>query len=83
MGFEQMDILEMIGSAGLVVQLVMLTLLLFSVISWAIIIIKFNYLRKAYKESAYFTEFFWKSRWPALSAKPNSFATAPSPEFFA
>jgi biopolymer transport protein TolQ len=62
MGFEQMDILEMISNAGLMVQLVLLTLLLFSVISWAIIIIKFNYLRKAYKESASFTDYFWKSR---------------------
>jgi biopolymer transport protein TolQ len=62
MGFEQMDIIEMISNAGLIVQLVLLSLLLFSVISWAIIIIKFNYLRKAYKESASFTDYFWKSR---------------------
>jgi biopolymer transport protein TolQ len=62
MGLEQMDIIAMISNAGLMVQMVLLTLLLFSVISWAIIIIKFNYLRKAYRESAFFTEYFWKSR---------------------
>jgi biopolymer transport protein TolQ len=30
--------------------------------SWAIILIKYRYIRKAYKESAEFTDYFWKSR---------------------
>jgi biopolymer transport protein TolQ len=30
--------------------------------SWAIILIKYRYIRKAFKESAEFTDFFWKSR---------------------
>jgi biopolymer transport protein TolQ len=47
---------------ALVVQFVLLVLLLFSVASWSIIFIKFRYLRKAFLESADFTEFFWKSR---------------------
>jgi biopolymer transport protein TolQ len=57
-----MDYIELIGNASLMVQLVLLVLLLFSAASWAIIFIKFRYLRKAFKESAYFAEYFWKSR---------------------
>ena len=59
---QQFDIIEMISNAGLVVQFVLLLLLFFSVTSWAIILVKFRYFGKAFKESAYFTEFFWKSR---------------------
>lgn len=58
----QIDILQIVGNAGLVVQLVLLLLLFFSITSWAIIIIKIRYISRAYKESAYFTDFFWKSR---------------------
>ncbi|NOQ18440.1 MAG: protein TolQ [Desulfobacterales bacterium] len=52
----------MISNAGPMVQFVMLLLLFFSIMSWAIILIKYRYIRKAYKESAEFTDFFWKSR---------------------
>ncbi len=56
------DIWEMVMKAGLVVQLVMLTLLLFSIISWAIIILKSKQLNKARRYSYYFLDLFWKSR---------------------
>ena len=62
MGIAQLDIIHMISNAGPMVQFVMLLLLFFSIMSWAIILIKYRYIRKAFKESAYFTEFFWKSR---------------------
>jgi biopolymer transport protein TolQ len=62
MGLQELDLLQMIRSASIVVQFVLLLLLFFSVSSWAIIFIKYRYIRKAYKESAYFNEFFWKSR---------------------
>ncbi len=52
----------MISNAGLMVQFVLLLLLFFSVTSWAIILIKYRYIRRAFKESDYFTDFFWKSR---------------------
>ena len=58
----EIDIVQMIRNAGLMVQFVLLLLLFFSVTSWAIIIIKFRYVRRAFRESAFFTEFFWKSR---------------------
>jgi biopolymer transport protein TolQ len=62
MGIAQIDIVNMISNAGPMVQFVMLLLLFFSIMSWAIILIKYRYIRKAFKESAEFTEFFWKSR---------------------
>ena len=62
MGIAQLDIVHMISNAGHMVQFVMLLLLFFSIMSWAIILIKYRYIRKAFKESAEFTEFFWKSR---------------------
>jgi biopolymer transport protein TolQ len=62
MGVAQIDIVNMIRNAGPVVQFVMLLLLFFSIMSWAIILIKYRYIRRAYKESHEFTDFFWKSR---------------------
>jgi len=59
---HEINILEMIGKAGLMVQFVLLLLLFFSIMSWSIILIKYRYIRRAFKESAYFTEFFWQSR---------------------
>jgi len=58
---QGIDIIHMIGSAGLVVKLVLATLLFFSVFSWAIILIKYRHIRRAYRESANFTDYFWKS----------------------
>jgi biopolymer transport protein TolQ len=52
----------MISNAGPVVKFVMLLLLFFSIMSWTIILIKYRYIRRAYKESSEFTDFFWKSR---------------------
>ncbi len=58
----QTNIINMVINAGLMVQFVLLILLFFSITSWAIMIIKYRYLRRAYKESVLFTDFFWKSR---------------------
>ena len=59
---QDMDIIHMIANAGLMVQFVLLTLLFFSITSWAIILIKYRYIRRVHKESEFFTDFFWKSR---------------------
>jgi len=59
---EEIDIIHIVLSAGLMVQFVLLLLLFFSITSWTIILIKFRYIRKALRESALFTDFFWKSR---------------------
>lgn len=57
-----LNLLEIVINAGPVVKLVMLLLLVFSIASWAIIIIKYRYLKKASKESLEFVDYFWKSR---------------------
>jgi biopolymer transport protein TolQ len=62
MTVPQIDLIHMISNAGIVVQMVLLLLLFFSISSWAIILIKSRYLKRAVKQSAEFTEFFWKSR---------------------
>jgi biopolymer transport protein TolQ len=62
MGVAQIDLIHMVANAGLMVQFVLLMLLFFSVTSWAIILIKYRYVKRAFKQSAEFTEFFWKSR---------------------
>ena len=62
MGPTDLDIFHMVVNASLMVQFVLLLLLFFSISSWAIIIIKFRYIRRAIKESGLFTDFFWRSR---------------------
>ncbi len=59
---SDIDIIQMITRASLMVQFVLFLLLFFSITSWSIILIKYRYIRRAFKESAFFTEFFWKSR---------------------
>jgi len=56
------SIIHMVTNAGPMVKFVLLLLLFFSVTSWGIIIIKFHYIRRAYKDSLAFIEQFWKSR---------------------
>lgn len=58
----KIDLIHIVAHAGLMVQFVLLLLLFFSITSWAIILIKSRYIKRAFKESAEFTDFFWKSR---------------------
>jgi biopolymer transport protein TolQ len=51
---------ELISGAGLVVKLVLLILLYFSVVSWAIIFYKGVTIRRAMHQSAAFLDEFWK-----------------------
>ena len=62
MTLAEIDLIHMISNAGIVVQIVLLLLLFFSVTSWAIILVKYRYIKRAFKQSAEFTEYFWKSR---------------------
>jgi biopolymer transport protein TolQ len=56
------DLLRIVFNAGPVVQLVLMVLVFFSIASWAIILLKYRYIRRAFRESALFIDFFWKSR---------------------
>ncbi|MGM0786815.1 MAG: protein TolQ [Thermodesulfobacteriota bacterium] len=62
MGPDSLNVVSMVLNAGLVVQFVIFLLLAFSVATWAIIIIKYIQVRRAYNESAFFIEYFWKTR---------------------
>jgi biopolymer transport protein TolQ len=62
MTMQQINLIHMVSNAGLMVQFVLLLLLFFSITSWAIILIKYRYIKKAYRQSALFTDQFWKSR---------------------
>jgi len=53
------DIFQMIINAGPVVKFVMSILFLFSILSWAIIFMKWRLLRKAREETSYFLDLFW------------------------
>lgn len=56
--------LQLILEAGLVVKLVLLVLLFFSVVSWAIIFFKHQHLKKANRETSEFMSSFRTSRTP-------------------
>lgn len=62
MSTETIGLFYMLSDAGPVVKFVMLLLLFFSITSWAIVFIKFRYIRRAFKESAEFTDIFWQCR---------------------
>lgn len=57
----QLTITEMVLNAGPVGQLVMLTLLIFSIVSWSIVIMKSRLLKKVRLDSEDFLESFWHS----------------------
>jgi biopolymer transport protein TolQ len=59
---DKIDIIQMFLNAGLMVQSVLLLLVFFSISSWTIILIKYTYIRKAFNESAFFLDYFWKCK---------------------
>ncbi len=69
--------------AGLVEKLVMLVLLGFSVISWAIIAFKWRTLRRAYHESESFLDAFWSSkRLDAIYQRSETLSASPVSQVF-
>jgi len=70
--------LAMFATTGLVVKLVLLVLLYFSVVSWAIIFYKLLQVHRANNESERFLEFFWKAkRFDAINAQLDRFTNSP------
>ncbi len=58
----QLSISDMIMHAGPMGKMVMLTLLIFSIVSWAIIFMKIRLFKKAARETDVFLESFWSSK---------------------
>jgi biopolymer transport protein TolQ len=63
----QNEILSMIWHAGLMVQFVLFLLLAFSIVSWAIIFMKYRILQRARKETNRFQDLFWNSKSLAIA----------------
>ena len=57
-----MSFLQMMLDAGLMVKAVMLTLIVFSVVSWSIIIMKYYLFKRCRGNSDEFLDRFWESR---------------------
>ncbi|NTW82553.1 MAG: protein TolQ [Chlorobiaceae bacterium] len=57
---SKFGVLGLISDAGPVVLFVLAVLLLFSIVSWAIIAYKFSYVRKSRHESAAFLDYFFE-----------------------
>jgi len=74
---------SMVIHAGPMVKFIILLLLFFSVVSWAIIFFKFFQIRQARRQSYDFLELFWKS--PSLSsayAESRQFKVSPVAEIY-
>ncbi len=66
------------AGTGLVVKLVLILLIYFSVVSWAIIFYKLLQVYRANKESERFLEFFWKTkRFDTISTQLDRFPNSP------
>ena len=72
------EILDLVSSTGPVAKFVLLTLLAFSLISWAIILTKWNLLRKARTQSGRFLRAFRKAqRLQDIAAVADQFHPSP------
>jgi biopolymer transport protein TolQ len=72
------EIVDMVGQTGAVAKMVLLTLLIFSLISWAIILAKWGRLRRARVQSARFLRAFRKSqRLQDVAAVAEQFRPSP------
>ena len=70
--------MAMMLGAGIIVKLVLIMLVFFSVVSWAIILFKFFQVHRANSESERFMDFFWKSkRFDAIASQVDRFANSP------
>jgi biopolymer transport protein TolQ len=74
---------DLVLQAGPVVKLVLLILVYFSLVSWAIIFYKFTVVQKAIKESDRFLDFFWsKKRFDVVGQGIKEFTNSPLATLF-
>src|ERR1700745_2035903 len=72
------EVVDMISNSGPVAKLVLLTLLAFSLISWAIILTKWNLLRRARTQRGRFIRAFRKAqRLQDIAAVADQFKPSP------
>jgi biopolymer transport protein TolQ len=76
--FDNSEILDLVSSTGAVAKFVLLTLLAFSLISWAIILTKWSLLRRARLQSGRFLRAFRKAqRLQDLATVADQFRPSP------
>lgn len=74
----------MVAGAGIMVKLVLILLILFSILSWAIVIYKYRIIRKMEKESEKFLEFFWqKKQFASIFDASSNYRFSPLARVFA
>ena len=56
------NVVQMVIHAGPMAKFVLWVLLIFSIISWAIVFVKFSLIHKAKKQTAIFLDLFWENR---------------------
>lgn len=70
--------MDLVWNAGPVVKLVLLVLIYFSVVSWAIIFYKLRVIHRATKDSELFQEFFWaKKRFDVINQGLRDYSQSP------
>tara|TARA_Y100001934_G_scaffold265041_1_gene342729 strand:+ start:3614 stop:4354 length:741 start_codon:yes stop_codon:yes gene_type:complete len=82
-GSGQYGFWESVFGAGAAEQVVMAFLLLFSIISWAIIVFKWRRIRGAYNQSEVFLDTFWNSkRLDSIFEKSDDLSGSPVSQVF-
>lgn len=82
-GQFQNSLLNMVLNAGLMVQFVLLLLLLFSVISWAIILMKYRTFRQVQKENEAFLDAYMKgTKLSEIFPESKKYDNSPIAEIF-
>ncbi len=75
--------LELVFNAGPVVKLVLLVLIYFSLVSWAIIFYKASIIQRAIKDSDRFLDFFWtKKRFDLVGQGIKEYSVSPIANLF-
>ncbi|WP_029914315.1 protein TolQ [Pelobacter seleniigenes] len=75
--------MELVFNAGPVVKLVLLILVYFSLVSWAIIFYKVSIIQRAIKDSDRFLDFFWtKKRFDLVGQGIKEFSNSPIANLF-
>ncbi|MFO7753946.1 MAG: protein TolQ [Desulfobacteraceae bacterium] len=83
MSSDTLGFFYLLSEAGTVVKIVLLLLLFFSITTWAIIFIKYRYIRKAYRESEEFTDLFWQCKtMKEAFSKARALKTSPVARIF-
>jgi len=70
--------LVLLLGTGLVVKIVLILLIVFSMVSWAIILFKLFQVQRANSESVRFMDLFWKAtRFDSIAAQVDRFSNSP------